>query len=79
MLALEPFALFLDVTFSVAKVADRSYDGLVSVSRDFFEFVKEKGSSDLVKGSDNVSFKGSVNFICSRNLFKEVYLLICTE
>ena len=78
MFALEPFALFLNVTFSVAKVADRSHDGLVSVSRDSFELVEEKGSSNLVKGSDNVPFKGSANFVCSRNLFEEVYLLICT-
>ena len=76
MFALEPFALFHNVTFSVTKVADRSYDGLVSVSRDGFEFVEEKGSSDLVKGSDDVPFKGSTNFICSGNLFEEVYLLI---
>ena len=78
MFALEPFALFLNVPFSVTEVADRSHDGLVSVSRDGFEFVEEKGSSDLVKGSDNVPFKGSTNFIYSRNLFEEVYLLICS-
>jgi len=76
--AFEPFALFLNVTFSVTEVADRSCDGLVSVSRNGFKFVEEKGSSDLVEGSDNVPFKGSTNFICSRNLFEEIYLLICS-
>ena len=78
MFAFEPFALFLNVTFSVTEVADRSHDGLVSVSRDGFKFVEEKGSSDLVKGSDNVPFKGTANFICSGDQFKEVYLLVST-
>ena len=75
--ALKPFTLFSDMTFSVTEVADRSHDSLVSVSRNSFEFVKEGGSTDLMESIDNFPFKGTANFIHSRDQFKEVYLLVC--